>query len=132
MEQVEEVSRAASPSTGRVYGLARVCALWGIARSSFYWSRQPGQHRKPGPKGLHSDEVLVEQIRRVLQESPFTGEGYRKVWAQLRFRGFRTSPLRTLRIMREYALLAFQRPRKPHGPKAHDGTIKTMRVDEMW
>jgi putative transposase len=128
------MSRAASPSTGRIYGLARVCALWGIARSSFYWrhARRPEERRKPGPKGFHSDEVLVEHIRRVLQESPFTGEGYRKVWARLRFNGIRTSPVRTLRVMREHTLLAFQRPGKPRGPRAHNGTIKTKRVDEMW
>ena len=34
--------------------------------------------------------------------------------------------------MRENALSAYKRPGRPHGPKAHDGTIKTQRVDEMW
>ena len=28
-------------------------------------------------------------IRRVLTDSPFHGEGYRKVWARLRHRGLR-------------------------------------------
>ncbi|BAH77149.1 putative transposase [Solidesulfovibrio magneticus RS-1] len=37
-----------------------------------------------------------------------------------------------MRLMRENALLAYKRPGRPHGPKAHDGTIKTQRVDEMW
>ena len=30
------MSRAASPGTGLAYGVARVCAAWGFARSSFY------------------------------------------------------------------------------------------------
>jgi hypothetical protein len=34
--------------------------------------------------------------------------------------------------MRENNLLAMRNPGRPHGPKAHDGTIKTERVDEMW
>lgn len=34
--------------------------------------------------------------------------------------------------MRENALLAHQRAGRPHGSKAHDGTITTERVDTMW
>ena len=33
------------------------------------------------------DAALVEAIRRVLSDSPFHGEGYRKLWARLRHRG---------------------------------------------
>ena len=34
--------------------------------------------------------------------------------------------------MREHNLLAHQRAGSPRGPRAHDGTITTSRVDEMW
>ena len=34
--------------------------------------------------------------------------------------------------MREHGLLAHQRTGRPHGPRAHDGTITTERVDLMW
>jgi putative transposase len=34
--------------------------------------------------------------------------------------------------MREHGLLAPIRVGRPHGPKAHDGTIRTERVDAMW
>ena len=34
--------------------------------------------------------------------------------------------------MREQSLLAHQRAGSPRGPRAHDGTITTSRVDEMW
>ena len=34
--------------------------------------------------------------------------------------------------MRAHDLLAPIRVGRPHGPKAHDGTIRTERVDEMW
>ena len=32
------MSAATSPGTGLAYGLQRVCAAWGFARSSFYVS----------------------------------------------------------------------------------------------
>jgi len=50
----------------------------------------------------------------------------------LRYAGIRTAPRRVLRLMREYGLLAPQRPHSPHGPKAHDGTITTARIGTMW
>jgi hypothetical protein len=74
---------------------------------------------------------LVGHIRRVLAESPFHGEGYRKVWARLRYRGIRTSKERVRRLMREHGLQAPHRAGRPHGPKAHDGSITTERPDEM-
>jgi putative transposase len=128
------MSQATSPSTGRNYGLARVCRTWGVARSTVYWQRQEHatRGRRPGPRGPCTDEELVTHIRTVLQASPFHGEGYRKVWARLRMAGLRTSPRRVLRVMRAQRLLAPQRQGHPHGPKAHDGTITTERVDTMW
>jgi transposase InsO family protein len=79
-----------------------------------------------------ADEALVAAIRQLLANSPFHGEGYRKLWARLRFSGVRTSRRRVLRLMREHGLLAHQRAGRPHGPRAHDGTITTERVDVMW
>ena len=38
-----------------------------------------------------SDIVLVSAIRKVLVDSPFHGEGYRKVWARLRHAGLKPS-----------------------------------------
>ena len=69
--------------------------------------------------------VLVGHIRRVLQTSPFHGEGYRKAWAKLRVAGIRTSKERVRRLMREHDLQAPHRVGHAHGPKAHDGTITT-------
>jgi hypothetical protein len=79
-----------------------------------------------------ADEDLVVVIRQLLTDSPFHGEGHRKLWARLRFSGIRTSRRRVLRLMRAYGLLAPQRAGRPRGSKAHDGTITTDRVDLMW
>jgi putative transposase len=78
------------------------------------------------------DAALVEAIRALLAASLFHGEGYRKIWARLRFAGIRTSRRRVLRLTREHGLQAPGRVGRPHGPKAHDGTIRTERVDLMW
>jgi len=129
------MSRRASPSTSRAYGILRVARLWGIERATLYRHRrceQPGSRRRPGPVGPMPDEALVEAIRALLAASPFHGEGHRKIWARLRFAGVRTSKRRVLRLMCAHDLLAPNRIGRPHGPKAHDGTIRTERVDEMW
>jgi putative transposase len=129
------MSRQASPSTSRAYGILRVAWLWGISRATLYRQRrgdQPGPRRRPGPVGPMPDAALVEAIRALLAASPFHGEGHRKVWARLRFAGIRTSKRRVLRLMREHDLLAPRRVGRPHGPRAHDGTIRTARVDAMW
>ena len=82
--------------------------------------------------GRGPDDVLVGHIRRVLEASPFHGEGYRKAWAKLRVEGIRTAPERVRRLMREHDLQAPHRVGQAHGPKAHDGTITTAAPDVMW
>lgn len=130
------MSQACSISSGRIYGLQRVCRVWNVARSTVYDQRRrrTGAHgvARRGPQGPCSDEDLVEHIRTVIRESPFHGEGYRKIWAKLRFKGIRTSKERTRRLMREHGLQAPQRVGHRHGPKAHDGTITTTDPDEIW
>jgi transposase InsO family protein len=128
------MSQATSSTSGRAFGLARVARVWGVSRATLYRHRQvsPAAPRRSGPIGPMPDEALVAAIREVLTASAFHGEGYRKVWARLRFAGVRTSRRRVLRLMREHGLLAHQRTGPARGPRSHDGTITTERVDEMW
>ena len=73
------MSAATSPGTGLAYGLQRVCAAWGFARSSFYAmkSRQQATAERPpakrrGPKPSISDEALLVAIEADLEAScPF-------------------------------------------------------------
>lgn len=129
------MSRTASPSAGRPYGLARVCRVWRVARATVYRHRAPPRWappRRPGPVGPMPDGALAEAIRAVLAASPFHGEGHRKVWARLRHAGVHTSKRRVLRLMGEHGLLAPSRVGSPRGPRSHDGTIIPDAVDAVW
>ncbi len=80
-QEVEAMSQARFTSTGRAYGLKRVCALWGLARSTVYAQRRREAvpvHERPtpnkrGPVGPCTDAELLGHIRQVLEDSPFHG-----------------------------------------------------------
>jgi putative transposase len=129
------MSRTVSPSSQQPYGVARVASVWGLARSSFYAARHrrdhPPEPQKRGPK-VHTDQELVAEIRQLLAEPVFTGEGYRKVWARLRHKGIRTSKDRVLRLLREQHLLSPSRQPEPARSHPHEGTIVTEAPNQMW
>lgn len=87
---------------------------------------------KRGPKTLVSDPDLVAAIRRVLSETPFHGEGHRKVRARPTHRGVAVGGKRVLRLMRQHQLLAPRRLAPPNWDPAHAGTIITTRPNAMW
>ena len=126
-----------SPSLQRRYPLATICRLWGLSRATLHRQHaraaasEPRPPRRRGPQGAASDTDLLAAIREVIEASPFTGEGYRKVWARLRFRGLRTAARRVRRLMKEHGLLAPHRP-APQAAHPHDGTVVTERVDQVW
>ena len=132
------MSGAYSISTRQRFGMARVCSVWGVSRATVYRHRAaasaantPRPPQRRGPQGACSDAALLVHIRAVIDASPFSGEGYRKVWARLRAQDVRTAARRVRRVMKAANLLAPQRPvqRDAH---PHDGTIVTDRVDEVW
>ena len=133
------MSRATSATTGRRYGLERVCRTWERSRSALYARRARLQCRKRGdgparrgPTPALSDAQLLAAIRSDLARSPFQGEGHRKVHARLRILdGVRVSRTRVLRVMRAQGLLSPHRGRQGD-PKAPDGTIVTSAPDVMW
>ena len=129
------MSRTVSPSSGRPYGLARVCRVWRTSRATTYRPLGPPRReppRRPGPLGPMPDAALLQAIRAVLAATPFHGEGHRKVWARLRVSGLRTSKRRVLRLMRENNLLAPSRVGARRGPRTHEGTMIPETVDTMW
>jgi transposase InsO family protein len=134
------MAKATSPTTGRCYGVARVCQVWDVPRSSFYAAQQAsaaeaGPRSSParrGPQPAISDADLLAAIRADLTRSPWSGEGHRKVWARLRtLDGIRVSRKRVLRLMREHSLLSPHRTRtRPE--TAHERHIITAAPNVMW
>jgi putative transposase len=129
-----------SPTTGRRYGVAQVCRVWAVPRSSFYATqRAEAESAAPlmcpvrrGPQPAVSDEALLAAIRADLERSPWTGEGHRKVWARLRaIDGIRVSRKRVLRLMRDNALLSPHRARR-RNDTAHDRHIVTEAPNVVW
>lgn len=125
------MSAATSISTGRPYGVRRVCSILGVARSTFYATPPETEPARRGPAPQVCDEELHAMIEDDLDRSPFTGEGHRPVWARLRVSGVRVSRRRVLRLMREHGLLSPRRVRQGAG-SSHDGTITTDVPDLMW
>ena len=119
------MSQTLSPSLARCYGMARVARVWKLSRASVYRSLKETLPntiaRRPGPVGACSDAELARQH---IAASRLHGEGYRKLWARLRFAGVRASPRRVRRVMRENGLLASHRVGR-NETKPHDGTIIT-------
>ena len=105
---------------------------WGLPRSTFYQRRRhevsPRPPARRGPKTRYTDDQLTGEIRRTIHESPFHGEGHRKIWARLHLAGVRTSLWRVLRLMRQHQLVAPQ----PVERKRHEGTIVAERPNQMW
>jgi transposase InsO family protein len=134
------MSEQLSPATGRRYGVERVCGAWDVPRSTFYARRQTPQTSaipaaavgRRGPRPRICDDELLAHIRADLERTPFSGEGYRKVWARLRvLDAVRVGRKRVNRLMREHQLLSPHR--RPTGEvKLHDGTITTDAPRMMW
>ena len=128
-----------SPATGKYYRLSQICRVWRLSRSRYYSQKkralEPSASESPrrrGPRGAGSDAELISSLRELISQSNFFGEGYRKLWARLRFKGIRTSKERVRRLMK---VAGFQAPRpalRERGDRAHRGTICTARPDMMW
>jgi transposase InsO family protein len=127
------MSTATSLSTRQVYGVQRVCAAWGFARSTYYTpTAGPAAKAKRGPKTTLDDTTLLTLIRDDLASSAFKGEGHRKVWARLRYvEGHQVGRNRILRLMRLHRLLSPHRTRTVPA-KAHDGRITTDAPNLRW
>jgi len=132
------MAMAISPTTGRRYGIAQVCRIWGVQRSSFYADRRRADTKmtpvpaRRGPKPAVSDDALLAAIRADLARSPWHGEGHRKIWARLRVMdSIRVARKRVLRLMRENALLSPHRART-RDDTPHDRHIITAAPNLMW
>lgn len=126
------MSEKISPGTQIKYGVQMVCKTWGFPRSSFYHNRQTKMRQRRGKKPLISDNELLGAIKETIESSPFSGEGHRKVHAQLkRKQQVLCGRNRVLKLMRNNRLLSPYRANRGKS-KTHDGRITTDKPNEMW
>ena len=52
------------PATGQRYGVARVCQVWDVPRSSFYAARQAAGRRRAPPKLACAPRTKARGLRR--------------------------------------------------------------------
>lgn len=105
------------------YPLAIICRVLGVARSTVYYSPK-------APPIRHSDPVLTELIRTVINEHPTYG--YRKVWAVLRFgRNVVVNRKTVHRIMRKNRWLVHQRPTRSK-PRVKQSRSRTAQSNQRW
>lgn len=128
------MSHKTSPSIKKPYGLKRVCQTWKVPRSTVYDHRkrkasQILKHR-PGPKPKISNEEVLSLIRQDIKNSPFHGEGHRKIHARIN-RHTKVSRERIRKVMRENKLLSPYRVAKGV-EKSHNGRITTDEPNVMW
>lgn len=128
------MSQTTSPVTNKPYGLKRICEALGISRSTFYRHKDRDQEKssgKRGPRPSIEEEELLDKIREDIKNSPFKGEGHRKVHARLKKQGVHVGRNRVLRVMKQNELLSPHRSvYRPANP--HDGRITTDAPGIMW
>ena len=95
--------------------------MWCIPRSTVYHQKQARKgvpvKSKRGRKPVLSDEAVLSEIRSVIAntaELGFHGEGYRKVWAKLRFNGITADKERVYRQIAPPAPHTTRRADFPH------------------
>lgn len=81
---------------------------------------------------MFSDKVIVEQIKMEISNSGFHSEGYKKIHARIRRKGFICSRKRVLKLMQDNKLLAPIRPISNGSSREHNGRIITEMPNQMW
>jgi putative transposase len=126
------MSEKISPETQLRYGVQMVCKAWGFPRSSFYHEQKAKVKNQRGKEPLVQDQELLGAIHECIKESPFSGEGHRKIHAQLkRTKAISTGRNRVLKVMKSNRLLSPYRS-KQGVSKTHDGRITTDKPNDMW
>jgi len=122
-----------SEITGKRYTMTMLFLVAGISSSAYYDKRKSKEFPcKRGPKPIYSDEVILAQIRYEIENCCFHSEGYKKIHARLKKKGFTCGKNRVLNLMQDNNLLAPIRPKSNGSSRPHNGTIITDIPNRMW
>jgi len=119
---------------GKPYPMFMILQVAELSPSAWYDIRpriKTEDKRKRGPKTLLSDAEILSQLKELLKEPLFYGEGYIKLHKRLKRKGAIVGKNRIYRIMLGNGLLNIQKG-SPGSGRAHDGTIITQHPNIMW
>jgi len=122
-----------SESQNKPYPMVMILKIAGLSSAAWY-RRKPDrvEKKRPGPKPLISDQDLLTETKREINDSIFTGEGYLKIHKRMHKRGIISAKQRVNRIMRENQLLSPIRPKLNITKNEHKGRIITDMPNRMW
>ena len=134
--KVTAMSLTVSPSSGRPYGVARVCRVWRAARATVYHHRRPPRMeppKRPGRVGSIAGCGAAGCDPGRLRGQPLSWRGSPQNLGEAAHEGRSDLPAPGA------AADACARPARPiegrqppRGPRNHDGTIIPDAVDVMW
>ena len=90
------MAAATSPATGHVYGVRRVCAIWGVARSSFYDARRQEGRPPERPAGRRGPKPALGDADLLAASSSWINQ-VERFFALLRSSAVLTAPSRSWR-----------------------------------
>jgi len=120
---------------GRIARVDQVLRVSGLSSAAWYSKRvsKPlSEKQKPGPKPKYSDSQILAELKVMLKNPMFTGEGYKKLQVRLLKRGFKVGKERLLLILSEAELLARPRSKETGSSRKHDGRIITDAANVMY
>jgi transposase InsO family protein len=122
-----------SESQNKPYPMRMILKVAGLSAAAWY-RRKPDrvEKKRPGPKPLVSDQDLLIETKREINDSIFIGEGYLKIHKRMHKRGIISAKERVNRIMRENQLLSPIRPKLNITKNEHKGRIITEMPNRMW
>lgn len=122
-----------SESQNRPYPMCMILKIAGLSSAAWY-RRKPEtvEKNRPGPKPLIPDQELLVEVKKEINDSVFTGEGYQKIHKRLNDRDIIASKCRVNRVMRENQLLSPTRPKINIVKNEHKGKIITDLPNRMW
>jgi len=113
--------------TARVDQVLRVSGLSSAAWYSKRTGKPLAEKQKPGPKPKYSDAQILAELKVMLKNPLFTGEGYKKLQVRLLKRGFQVGKERLLGN-----LLSRPRNKETGSSRKHDGRIITDAPNVMY
>ena len=124
---------AISPAVNKKYPDRMILKIANISSASWYGKpASKNKGFKPGPKPIVSDDKLLDEINKEIQDPVFHSEGYKKVHARIRNRQIICGKNRVHKLMSENNLLVSNRAVNNGSSREHDGTIITDLPNKMW